>query len=136
MNELNWLIGCLILVSLLPYLAKIPLAWAMFQQGTENKPGYDNREPRIQQKQLKGFGARCLAAHENSFEALILFTAATLLTITTEHLDRNAVLLALAFASSRVLYLFFYWLNWDKLRSSVWLIGMICVFAMMFRCMS
>jgi len=136
MNELNWLVGCLIAVCLLPYLAKVPLAWAMFQQGTESMPGYDNNEPRTQQKQLRGFGARCLAAHENSFEALILFVAAVLLTISTEHIDRNAVVLAMAFVICRVFYLFFYWLNWDKLRSSVWFIGMLCVFTMMFRCMS
>ena len=45
----------------MPILFKAPLAFAMNKLG-----GYDNRHPRAQQAQLKGFGARALAVHQNS----------------------------------------------------------------------
>ena len=62
------LIVCLFIACLLPYLAKIPTAIAM-----KNQPGgYDNNHPRAQQAMLTGFGARAVAAHQNSFESLII----------------------------------------------------------------
>ena len=68
---MNTLIVCAIIAALLPYLAKAPVAIAM------NKlDGYDNRHPRAQQSKLTGFGARALAAHQNSFESLLIFTIA------------------------------------------------------------
>ena len=132
MNEINWLIGCLIVASLLPYLAKVPLALAMYKEGDGPVRGYDNRQPRIQQQKLTGFGARCLAAHENSFEALILFATAILLTLATDNADRHSAFLASVFIISRIAYLFCYWLNWDKLRSTVWAIGIISSVSIMF----
>ncbi len=135
MSEFNWLISCLIIASLLPYAAKVPLAWAMKKQGSGRDFGYNNEEPRSQQKLLTGFGARCLAAHENSFEALILFAAAITLTITTENVNQEASLLATIFIISRVLYLFFYWINLDKIRSTVWFVGIVCSIMLMINCL-
>ncbi len=135
MNELNWLIYCLISAALLPYVAKVPLALAMKQQGSGNLAGYDNENPRSQQKQLTGFGSRCLAAHENSFEALMVFAAAIVLTIATGNTDQQAVILASIFILSRILYLVFYWINWDKLRSAVWGVGIFCSIMLMINCL-
>ena len=58
---------CVFISALLIYVAKIPVAKAMNEQG-----GYDNHLPRQQQAQLTGFGARALAAHQNCFEAFII----------------------------------------------------------------
>ena len=135
MTELNWLIYCLIIAALLPYIAKMPLASAMKQQGEGKLSGYDNELPREQQKKLTGFGARCLAAHENSFEALILFSISVLLVIATEHVDSFSVTLSILFIVCRIVYLVFYWINWDKLRSTVWFIGIISNIAMMIHCL-
>ena len=65
---MNTLILLTFIGALLPYFSKIPVAIAMHRNG-----GYDNRHPRQQQAQLTGFGARALAAHQNAFEALIIF---------------------------------------------------------------
>ena len=51
------IIICLFIATLMPILAKAPLALAMNKAG-----GYDNRNPREQQKSLSGFGARANAA--------------------------------------------------------------------------
>lgn len=132
MSDINWIISCIIIAALLPYIAKAPLAWAMHYQGSKHKSGYDNQEPRTQQKQLTGFGARCLAAHENSFEALLIFAIAVTLTLVTDSANRHAVILSSLFVVCRVLYLLCYWLNWDKMRSSVWAVAIVSCFMMMF----
>jgi len=136
MDPLNTLIICLIIAALLPYIAKAPLAWAMKQHGGGKVGGYDNQEPRLQQQQLSGFGARCLAAHENSFEALQVFTASVLLVVATGNVNREMALLAVLFVICRVFYLICYWVNFDKLRSTVWAVGIISCFVMMFKCLN
>ncbi len=83
MTATDFLIINLIIITLLPIVAKAPVALAMKKLGGGNIGGYDNKLPREQQKSLSGFGARCLAAHQNSFEALIMFTPALLVVMTT-----------------------------------------------------
>ena len=70
---------CVFISALLIYVARMPVAKAMKEQG-----GYDNHLPRQQQAQLTGFGARALAAHQNSFEAFILFAVGVLMAHTTQ----------------------------------------------------
>ena len=135
MSDAQIIIYSLIYAAILPYLAKIPLAYAMYKQGTKFRPGYDNKQPREQQRQLTGFGARCLAAHENSFEALIIYAPAVLLLIATDNVSRHMAILALAFMCFRTLYVIFYWLDWDKFRSLSWLLGIACAFTMMVNCL-
>ena len=84
---MNTLIYCLIAAALLPYLVKIPVAVAMNRLG-----GYDNNHPRDQQAKLQGFGARALAAHQNAFESLIVFSAAILLAIATDTVNESVQL--------------------------------------------
>lgn len=119
------LIYCLLLAMLLPYLVKIPVALAMNKLG-----GYDNAYPRNQQEQLQGFGARALAAHKNAFESLILFSTATLTAIATGHVDTIIEMSAVIYIISRFIYNVCYLCNWPTLRSTFWLVGMICCFTM------
>lgn len=70
---------CVFISALLIYVARIPVATAMNEQG-----GYDNHLPRQQQAQLTGFGARAMAAHQNGFEAFILFAVGVLMAHTTQ----------------------------------------------------
>lgn len=112
------LIICLFIATLMPILAKGPLAFAMRQEGR-----YDNRHPREQQKRLTGFGARAKAAHENCFEALMMFSPGVLALLAIGQVGALAENLALAFVIARVGYLFSYWFDQHILRSSFWFVG-------------
>jgi len=122
------LIGCLLISLALPYIAKIPLAYAMQQQG-----GYDNNHPRAQQAALTGFGARALAAHQNSFEAIIIFAPALLLAIAIKNTGEFIQLLAIIHVIARVLYNILYLINWGTLRSLVWFVALFCSFAIIWQ---
>jgi uncharacterized MAPEG superfamily protein len=122
------LLLALLVVALLPYLAKIPVAKAMHQLG-----GYDNHHPRAQQAKLEGLGGRATAAHYNSFEALQLFLAAMLSCVVAGNYDGTMQLLAWGFVACRVLYIVLYLIDKALLRSIVWCIGVGCVVTMMVR---
>lgn len=110
---------------LLIYLTKIPVAVAMHRAG-----GYDNRDPRRQQANLEGFGARAVAAHHNGFEAFAPFAAAVLVA----HLlgARSGVMdaLALTFLVARLVYVGCYLGDLATLRSVVWGVGWLATLAM------
>jgi len=123
------LILCLFIALLLPYIAKLPVAYAM------NKlDGYDNSHPRNQQANLTGFGARALAAHQNAFESLIIFTPAVLLAITTKHTGEFLEWLAMAHVVSRIIYNILYLMDISTIRSLVWGIATICSFSIVWQC--
>lgn len=124
------LIGCLFVATILPFLAKVPVAIAMNKLG-----GYDNNHPRAQQSQLTGFGARALAAHQNAFEALIIFAPAILVAIATQHTGELIQQLAIAHVSARILYNIFYLLNIGLIRSLVWAVGLISSLMIIWQCL-
>ncbi len=124
------LITCLFIALLLPYMVKLPLAYAMHQQG-----GYDNNHPRAQQAKLTGFGARALAAHQNSFEAVIIFAPAILLAIATQNTSELIQQLAVTHVIARILYIVFYLTNLGVLRSLVWFIATGSAFIMIWQCL-
>ncbi|AYQ91895.1 MULTISPECIES: MAPEG family protein [Burkholderia] len=109
---------CLLIVALLPFV------WTVCAKG---RKGYDNRAPRAYLAKLEGWRGRAFAAHQNAFEALVLFTAALAV---AWHNGANVVRvdqLATAFVVLRVLHGLVYVANWAALRSLVWFAGMICV---------
>ncbi|MAD18479.1 MAG: MAPEG family protein [Alteromonadaceae bacterium] len=112
---------CLLIAVLMPIIAKAPLTIAM----NKEQGGYDNRYPRDQQKQLKGFGARAAAAHANCFEALILFVPGALAVIATQSAGHLAQYSAIVFTAARFGYLCAYWFDMHVLRSILWAIGYI-----------
>ena len=116
----------LLIIAFLPYLAKLPLVWAMQRAG-----GYNNHYPRQQQSQLTGFGQRCTAAHYNSFEALAFFSVAVLMVIAVGQVSDTMQLLAWSFVACRVAYLFCYWLDWATARSLIWLASMASAISLM-----
>jgi uncharacterized MAPEG superfamily protein len=118
---------CLFAVALLIYIAKIPVAKAMKEEGR----GYDNHHPRAQQARLSGFGARALAAHQNTIEAFPLFAAGVLMAHVTQTQGWFVEALALLFVVTRVLYLFLYWNDKATLRSLVWGVGLLCCLLLM-----
>ncbi len=117
---------CVFITAVLIFVAKIPVAKEMNKDG-----GYDNHHPRAQQARLTGFGARAYAAHQNTFEAFMLFAAAVLMAHTTQTMGWLVDTLAVIFVLCRVLYLFLYWgdLHWQ--RSLVWIVGLVCTLLIM-----
>lgn len=125
------LIYCLLSAILIPYLVKMPLGYAMNKLG-----GYDNQNPRAQQARLEGFGARCLAAHQNGFESLIVFSVAIAVALATAHTGDYIQQLAILHVIARILYSIFYLANLDKLRSLVWGVGIYASFAIIWNCLA
>lgn len=120
----------LIVAALLPYLAKIPVAYAMHQLN-----GYDNKHPREQQTRLTGFGARALAAHYNAFESLLIFAIAVLAALATNNTSELIAQLVIVHIVMRVCYHLFYLFNFDVLRSISWLFGIGASFAIIALCL-
>ncbi|MGH8330260.1 MAG: MAPEG family protein [Pseudomonas fluorescens] len=117
---------CVFISALLIYVARMPVAKAMNDQG-----GYDNHLPRQQQAQLTGFGARALAAHKNCFEAFILFAVGVLMAHTTQTAGWLIDLLAIIFVITRIIYLLCYWVDLAWQRSLVWFVGLVCSLLLM-----
>lgn len=117
---------CVFISALLIYVARIPVATAMNEQG-----GYDNHLPRQQQAQLTGFGARAMAAHQNGFEAFILFAVGVLMAHTTQTAGWLIDLLAIIFVITRVIYVLCYWVDLAWQRSLVWFVGLVCSLLLM-----
>lgn len=128
---MNVLILCLFIAALLPYLAKIPVAFAMHQAG-----GYNNHYPREQQSSLTGFGARASAAHKNSFESLLIFAIAILTVLATQTESRFIEPLAITHIIARIAYHLVYLLNLATLRTTIWSIGTIASFVILGICLA
>ena len=107
-------------------LAKIPLAIAM----NKEKGGYNNRHPRQQQHGLSGFGARAKAAHENCFEALIMFTPGVMAVLITANTGQTVQTIAITFVITRLLYLLAYYFDQHVLRSVFWAVGFFASLAL------
>jgi len=123
------LLWCLFISALLPFIAKIPVAYAMKKLGR-----YDNNHPREQQSKLTGFGARALAAHQNAFESLIIFSIAILTAITTHTLGNFIQQLAIIHVIARILYNITYLYNIGTLRSIIWFVGLLSSFVIIWQC--
>lgn len=128
---MNTIILCAFIAALLPYLAKVPLAISM---NKESK--YDNNYPRDQQARLTGFGARALAAHQNSFESLIIFGVAIAVVLSTNTLTDTVQTLAMVHVIARVIFCIMYYINQDKLRSLSWFVATYCSFAMIWQALA
>lgn len=117
---------CVFISALLIFIARIPVAKAMKEQG-----GYDNQLPREQQARLTGLGARALAGHQNSFEAFMLFAAAVLMAHTTQTQGFVIDTLAIVFVCARCVFLLCYWADLAWQRSVAWVVGMLCTLLLM-----
>lgn len=117
---------CVFISALLIFIARIPVAKAMKEQG-----GYDNQLPREQQARLTGLGARALAGHQNSFEAFMLFAAAVLMAHTTQTQGFVIDTLAIVFVCARSVFLLCYWADLAWQRSVAWVVGMLCTLLLM-----
>ncbi|WP_058476959.1 MAPEG family protein [Legionella steigerwaltii] len=124
------LIICLFIAILLPYLLKIVVASFMQKEGR-----YDNHYPREQQARLQGMGARAVAAHQNSFESLLVFATTVLTAIATNHVSITIQILAIIYIVSRVIYSLFYLMDMASLRSTMWFVGFVCCLIILGLCL-
>ena len=85
--------------------------------------GYDTSAPRAMFDKLPPYGKRATWAHQNGFEALIIYTAAALMAYVTGVDSDWAKLAAVAFLVARSLYPVFYILDIPILRSMMFAIG-------------
>lgn len=117
---------CLFIAACYPFLSKVPLGYAMTREGQ-----YDNHQPRLQQHRLTGFGARALAAHQNSFEALLIFGLGALSVMIMRRVTPTVDILAITFVISRFVYHVAYLMNLSSLRSLVWFVGFLSSMSML-----
>jgi uncharacterized MAPEG superfamily protein len=114
---------CLAIVCFLPYV------WAPFVVAARSSQlgGVDNKNPRAQQAQLTGRGARAVGAHKNAFEALAVFAPAVLVAHLAGADPTWAARLAETFVAVRILHGVFYLADLDLLRSGAFAVGMACI---------
>ena len=94
------------------------------------KVGYDMSAPRAMLDKLPPYAQRATWAHQNCFEALIIFTAAALMAYVTGVESDWAKISAIAFLGSRFLFSLFYIFDIPALRSLMFGIGSASTFAL------
>jgi uncharacterized MAPEG superfamily protein len=90
----------------------------------------DNHNPRLQAAQLSGLGARAVAAQQNCWEALMMFTAAIAVAHikagSLEAVPAMASIASILFIVARSSFIFCYLTDRASLRSGSFGIGFAC----------
>lgn len=117
---------CILFAYALIYLPRFT-----FVTGAMVKLGYDNAEPREQQKALGGTARRALAAHQNGFETFAPFVAGVLMA-QLAGVDAGTITeWCLAFVAARVVFIVAYVLGWHPVRSLAFGVGTVATVALM-----
>ncbi|MBD2017232.1 MAPEG family protein [Microcoleus sp. FACHB-53] len=114
------LLYCIVAAAALIYLPFLVVASGRVQVG------YDLSAPRAMFDKLPPYAQRATWAHQNSFEAFMIFTAAALMAYVTGQNSSLAVGAAIAFVIARSLYSVFYILDIPLARSLMFAIGSAC----------
>jgi uncharacterized MAPEG superfamily protein len=114
------LLYCIVAAAVLIYLPFLIVGYARV------KVGYDLSAPRAMFDKLPPYAQRATWAHQNSFEAFMIFTAAALMAYVTGQNSSLAVGAAIAFVIARSLYSVFYILDIPLARSLMFAIGSAC----------
>jgi uncharacterized MAPEG superfamily protein len=128
---INVSILCVFISFLLMVVSKIPASIAMIK----TNEGYNNRHPRKQMSELRGWGARAVAGHQNAIESFVGFAPAVLFAQISNVDYQLLSNLSIAFVISRILYHVFYIANFHAFRSTIWSIGYgitVAIFVMSF----
>lgn len=112
----NLLLWSLLAAIVLVFVPRVMVIVAILKGGER----FDNSHPRAQQARLEGLGARANAAHQNAFEALILYAPAALAAFVTGVPGGTAAVLAGVFILARLLYTVLYLADLPTARSLVW----------------
>ena len=112
-------LACLLIAVLIPYVLS---GIGGYHKGKQfGKP--DNNNPRAQAAQLTGAGARAVAAQQNAWEALALFTAAVVAASVAGVPPASIATPALVFVAARIAHAICYLNDLASARSSVFLVG-------------
>ncbi len=111
---------CIAIAFLLIYVPFLVVVYARVSIG------YDYYAPRAMFEKLPAYAQRATWAHQNSFEAFPIFTAAALMAYVTGVNSSLAAWAALSFITARLLYSVFYISNIPLLRSLMYAIGLAC----------
>lgn len=113
---------CLVIACFLPYV------WGPFSIPARQKQlgRVDNKDPRSQQAQLTGRGARAVAAHKNAFEAIAAFAPVVIVAHLAGADPGWSATWAQVFVAARILHGGFYLADLDLLRSTAFGVGMAC----------
>jgi uncharacterized MAPEG superfamily protein len=116
---MNTLLVCFLIAVLMPYvLAGIGGYHKGRQLGT-----VDNHNPRAQSAQLTGAGARAVAAQQNAWEALAVFTASLAAAFIAGVDPASLALPALVFAAARIAHAACYLADLASARSGSFLVA-------------
>lgn len=111
----------LMLLCLFPYA----LSWISGFYRRQQLGTIDNKNPRQQYAQLSGIGARAVAAQQNAWEALALYSAA-LLAVALSGVEVGYFAEAAVFVLiCRIAHAIFYLADLDKLRSLSFALGVV-----------
>lgn len=110
---------CIAAAAALIYLPYLAVSYARV------RVGLDLAAPRAMFDKLPPYAQRATWAHQNSFEAFMIFTAAALMAYVTGLDSAVAVGAAIAFVGARLLYSVFYIANVPLVRSLMWAIGIL-----------
>jgi uncharacterized MAPEG superfamily protein len=110
---------CLLIAAILP----IVLSWVSGYYRNKQLGTIDNKNPRQQNAQLTGPGARAVAAQQNAWEALAVFTAAVMVSHFLNADADTAATAALVFIAARIIHGITYVANLDALRSLAFLVS-------------
>jgi uncharacterized MAPEG superfamily protein len=119
------LLGSIAAAAFLVYFPYLIVAVTRFQVG------YDMSAPRSTFDKLPDYGQRATWAHQNSWEAFILYSAAALMAYVTHQDSQTVVNCAIGFTIARFLYSIFYIINFPIGRSLTFGIGSVAIFTLM-----
>lgn len=111
--------------AVLVYVPYLVVGYARFQVG------YDMAAPRAAFDKLPAYGQRATWAHQNAFEAFMLYAAAALMAYVTQQDTSTVAIAALTFPIARSLHSVFYILNVPIARSLAYVVGSFCTATLM-----
>jgi uncharacterized MAPEG superfamily protein len=110
---------CLLIAVFIPFVLAMTGGYFKSQQFD----AVDNNNPRAQSAQLEGAGARAVAAQQNAWEALAMFTPAVAVAHMAGADPSSSTTAALLFVAARVLHAGFYIADLAPLRSVSFLVA-------------
>tara|TARA_R110002020_G_scaffold16871_107_gene59935 strand:+ start:3972 stop:4349 length:378 start_codon:yes stop_codon:yes gene_type:complete len=107
---------CVLVACVLPFLAAFP---------AKADPELDNRDPRARHAVQTGLQRRAYAAHQNSWEALLIFAIAVIVADINGGPQQAVNALAIVFIVVRIAYIAAYLKGVGFIRSGLWSAGLI-----------
>ncbi|MDQ0315203.1 MAPEG family protein [Amorphus orientalis] len=111
---------CLVIASLMPFAAVYP---------AKADPELDNRDPRARHAEQSGFRRRAYAAHQNCWEAFLLFGVAVIVAEMNGGPQPAINALAIVFIVVRIAYVLSYLKGMNLIRSGLWSAGWLLAMA-------